>query len=74
MVFKRVKPHIVIDEKQRKYLEKIAKSRTSEKRTVERAKMLLLDASGINVSSIAKQLNMSRRAVYLAINKALTLG
>ncbi|MGC8726327.1 MAG: helix-turn-helix domain-containing protein [Thermoplasmata archaeon] len=74
MVFKRIKPHIVIDEKQIKYLEKVANSRTSEKRTLERAKMLLLDADGINVSSIAKQLNTSRRAVYLIINKALTLG
>ncbi len=74
MVFERTKPHIVLNPKQKSYLEKIAKSGKSEKREYDRAMIILMDAEGKGVNTIARELHTNRTKVYLAIDKALSFG
>ncbi len=74
MVFERTKPHIVLNPKQKSYLEKIAKSGKSEKREYDRARIILMDAEGKGVNTIARELHTNRTKVYLTIDKALSFG
>ena len=74
MVFERTKPHIVLNPKQKSYLEKIAKSGKSEKREYDRARIILMDAEGKRVNTIARELHTNRTKVYLTIDKALSFG
>ena len=74
MVFKRVKPHITLTDDERKYLESITRSRKSERRMYERARIMIMDSEGMNPSEIARDLGTNRTKAYLVINKALTLG
>ena len=54
MVFKRVKPHITLTDDERKYLESITRSRKSERRMYERARIMIMDSEGMNPSEIAR--------------------
>ena len=74
MVFKRTKPHIVLSSEQKAYLEKIVKSGKSEKREYDRARIILMDAGGKGVNTIARELHTNRTKVYLTIDKALSFG
>ncbi|MHB1471984.1 MAG: IS630 family transposase, partial [Thermoplasmataceae archaeon] len=74
MVFERTKPHIVLNPKQKSYLERIAKSGKSEKREHDRARIILMDAEGKGVNTIARELHTNRTKIYLTIDKALSFG
>ncbi len=74
MVFKRVRPHIVLTQEERSFLERIVKSRTVERREYERARIMLMDADGKGASDIAGELGTNRTKVYLALDKALLFG
>jgi hypothetical protein len=60
MVFKRSKPHIVLKSEQKAYLENIGRSGKSEKREYDRAKIILMDAEGKGVNTIARELHTNR--------------
>jgi hypothetical protein len=74
MVFKRSKPHIVLKSEQNAYLEKIVRSGKSEKREYDRAKIILMDAEGKGVNTIARELHTNRTKIYLVIDKAISFG
>lgn len=58
----------------RALLEKIYKSRTAEKRKVQRATIFLRYMDGASVSAISKEVGLSRQSIYEAIDKALAFG
>jgi transposase len=53
----------MLDDGQREVLESLAKSRTSEHRVVQRARVLLLAGEGVSNSDIAVQVGVSRQTV-----------
>lgn len=55
-------------------LEKIAKSKTEEKRRVQRATIFLRHNEGVPTSRIAGEIGLSRQSVYESIDKALAFG
>ncbi|MCL5803334.1 MAG: hypothetical protein M1529_05905 [Candidatus Thermoplasmatota archaeon] len=69
MLFERIKPHIVLKPEQKSYLERIAKSGKSEKREYDRAMIILMDAEGKGVNTIARELHTNRTKVYLEEEK-----
>jgi transposase len=68
------RPKLKLDEKQRRELLKISQSRTAPIREVQRANILLNYANGKDISSIKKELNISRPTIYKCIDKALAAG
>jgi transposase len=54
---------LMLDDGQREVLESLAKSRTSEHRVVQRARVLLLAGEGVSNSDIAVQVGVSRQTV-----------
>ena len=74
MVFKRVNPHIILTDDERKYLENITRSGTAELRMYERARIIFMDSEGNNPGEIARDRGTNGTKVYLIINEALTLG
>lgn len=65
---------ITCSESERIELQKLAKSRTAEKRHVQRAKIFLGYMEGKSVASIATEVGLTRQSVYEAIDKALAFG
>jgi transposase len=55
-------------------LERLARSRTAQKREVERADILLRFARGESVSDIGKEVGVSRPTIYKCVDKALAAG
>ncbi|MBC8551147.1 MAG: IS630 family transposase [Candidatus Brocadiales bacterium] len=68
------KAKLIIPEKDKKQLETISRSRTESASKIQRAKILLLYASGEKVTQITKQVDATRPLVYRAIDKALEFG
>ena len=68
------RPKLQLDESQRQELIKISQSRTAPIREVQRAGILLKYADGKAISSINKELNVSRPTIYKCIDKALAAG
>jgi transposase len=68
------RPKLQLDEGQRLELLKISQSRTATIREVQRAGILLRYSDGIAISSIKKELNISRPTIYKCIDKALAAG
>jgi len=68
------RPRIRLTDGQRSELERISRSRTAPAREVERADIILRQATGESISSIERVLNVSRPTVYKCIDKALAMG
>jgi len=68
------RPKLQLDEGQRQELQKISQSRTTPIREVQRAGVLLKYDDGEAISSIKKEINVSRPTVYKWIEKALAAG
>jgi len=68
------RPKLQLDEGQRQELQKISQSRTTPIREVQRAGILLKYADGEAISSIKKEINVSRPTIYKCIDKALAAG
>jgi transposase len=68
------RPKLQLDEGQRQELLKISQSRTAAIREVQRAGILLKYADGEAISSIKRELNVSRPTIYKCIDKALAAG
>lgn len=68
------RPRLQLDESQRQELQKISQSRTAPIREVQRASILLEYADGETISSIKRELNVSRPTIYKCIDKALAAG
>jgi transposase len=71
---KRVKAQLRLSEMERQELLKLSQSRTAPVREVQRATILLKYADGQLISSIQKQLNISRPSIYKCLSKALAAG
>jgi transposase len=65
---------IICTDTEKAQLIKIAKSRTEEKRRIQRATIFLIYMKGVAVSQIAEEIGLSRQSVYEAIDKALAFG
>jgi transposase len=65
---------IMLSDADKAQLVKIAKSRTAEKRQVQRATIFLRYIEGISVAHIAGEVGLSRQSVYESIDKALGFG
>jgi transposase len=63
-----------LEEAQRQELVKLSQSRTSPLREVQRASILLNYVDGKTISSIKKELKVSRPTIYKCIDKALAAG
>ncbi len=63
-----------LDESQRQELIKISRSRTTPIREVQRAGILMRYADGKTISSIKRELSVSRPTIYKCIDKALAAG
>ena len=68
------RPKLQLDQGQSQELLKISQSRTAPIREVQRAKILLKYADGKTISSIKKELYVSRPSIYKCIDKALAAG
>lgn len=68
------RPSIQLTEEQRNELEKIARSRTSPAREVQRANILIRFAAGNNITAIRKELHVSKPTIYKCIDKAVAAG
>jgi transposase len=71
---KSARPMLKVDEAQRDTLLKLSQSRTAPLREVERASILLKYLEGKNISTIEKELNVTRPTIYKCIDKALAIG
>ena len=71
---KSTRPNLKLGEAEREKLSKLSQSRTAPRREVERASILLKYAEGKNLSSIKRELNVSRPTIYKCIDKALAAG
>lgn len=74
MPFQRKRSALVLEEKDVKFLEDVAVSRTEPYSKVKRAKMLLAYARGESISSIARQEQTDRPVVERCVDKALSGG
>lgn len=74
MTFVSTRPALQLTNEELEYLEKVAKSRTSPERAIERAKILLAYYNHKSVSQIARELETNRPKVERVINKALAYG
>jgi transposase len=68
------RPTLYITEDQHKSLVKLSQSRTAPLREVQRASILLKYADGNTITSIEKELRVSRPTIYKCIDKALAAG
>lgn len=68
------RPKLQLNESQRQKLIKITQSRTSPIREVQRSGILLRYADDKAISSIKRELNVSRPTIYKCIDKALAAG
>jgi len=68
------RPAIQLTEEQKHELEKISRSRTAPAREVERASIILRYAARESISSIQKNLGVSRPTIYKCIDKAIAAG
>jgi len=68
------RPKLKLGEAERDKLSKLSQSRTSARREVERASILLKYAEGKSISSIKRDLKVSRPTIYKCIDKALAAG
>lgn len=59
---------------QKAQLEKISKSRTEQKRRIQRAIIFLRYMAKVPIAQIAKEVGLSRQRVYASIDKALAFG
>jgi transposase len=59
----RIAPPILLDAEQRRALERMARQRTLAKRLVERAQIVLRAAEGLDDTSIAEQMRITRKTV-----------
>jgi transposase len=71
---KSARPMLKVDKAQRNSLLKLSQSRTAPLREVERACILLKYLEGKNISTIEKELTVSRPTIYKCIDKALAAG
>jgi len=74
MARKSTRPKLKLNEEEREKLYKLSQSRTAPRREVERASILLKYAEGKNLSTINRELNISRPTIYKCIDKALAAG
>ena len=68
------KEKLNLTEDQKELLGKIARSRTSQKREIERAQILLKYYSGESITDISRGVKVSRETIYKHIEKALSIG
>jgi transposase len=68
------RPNLKLAEAERERLSKLSQSRIAPRREVERASILLKYAEGKNISSIKKELKVSRPTIYKCVDKALAAG
>jgi len=68
------RPKLQLTETERQELLKLSQSRTAPMREVQRATILLKYADGQMITSIQKQLNISRPSIYKCLDKALAAG
>jgi transposase len=74
MPFQRTRSSLVLEEKEMRFLENLASSRTEPYSKVKRAKMLLAYARGESISSIARKEQTDRPVVERCVDKALSGG
>ena len=74
MARKSTRPKLKLNEAEQEKLYKLSQSRTAPRREVERASILLQYAEGKSLSSINRELNVSRPTIYKCIDKALAAG
>ncbi len=58
----------------RSMLEKLSRSLSEPLRKVQRAKILLLYASGVTITEVGKSMDVSRETVYKWVDRALAMG
>jgi transposase len=68
------RPSIQLTEEQKQELEKISRSRTAPAREVERAAIILRYNAEESISSIEKNLGVSRPTIYKCIDKTIAAG
>ena len=68
------RPRMQLTDEQKNGLEKIARSRTSAAREVQRANIIIRFAAGDNITSIHKELHVSKPTIYKCIDKAVAAG
>ena len=61
--------NIELSESDKKYLESLLRSRTSQAQLVQRARILLLRADGTSLKAIAEKVDLNIKSVMLCINK-----
>jgi len=68
------RPKLKLGEAERDKLSKLSQARTAPRREGERASILLNYADGKSISSIKRELKVSRPTIYKCIDKALAAG
>jgi len=68
------KAKLILSKEAREQLQKIAQSRTSPVREVQRANILLRYSEGMIITDIEKKVHVSRPSIYKWIEKALAMG
>lgn len=68
------RPRMQLTEEQRNELEKITRSRTAAAREVQRANIIIRFAAGESITSIRKELHVSKPTIYKCIDKAVAAG
>ena len=68
------RPKIQLSKEQKNELEKISRSRTAPAREVQRANIIIRFASGDSVTTIRKELQVSKPTIYKCIDKAVAAG
>src|ERR1700677_1667877 len=63
-----------LSEEERERLELLSRSRIAALREIERAKILLRYADGMNIDAISRDLGVTRVTVYKCVDKALATG
>lgn len=63
-----------LPQQQKEELLKLSQARSAPVREVQRAKILLKYAEGLDISTIARSMNTTRSTVYKCIDKALSMG
>jgi len=66
--------NLIYTESERKQLVKISRSKTEEFRKVQRAKIFLLYMNNTPVAQIAKEVGLSRKSIYVNVDRALAFG
>ena len=74
MARKTLRAPLVLSDENRKLLTELSGSMTAPVREVVRAKVLLHYANGVEISSIKRDVGISRPAIYKCIDKALAAG